>query len=740
MQRESQLWYNKPASQWNHALPVGNGRMGAMVFGGVHSERIQLNEDSVWSGGYRDRNNPDAKTALPQIRQLLKDGKISQAEELSRYALTGTPEYQRAYQTLGDLFINFQNMPEAADYRRSLCLGEAIAAVSFTAGGHQYRREVLASAPADVIAIRLTTNNPAGLSFDTRLVRNRLCETTGAVSKDTIYISGGEGIKFVCAMAGVAEGGEMTAIGEYLVFRGVSAATLYITAATSFRFDNPMRICQEILQNAKDGGFPKLREEHIKDYQGLESRVAFSLAKADSNLPTDKRLELLRQGQADLGLMELYFRYGRYLLISCSRPGSLPANLQGVWCNDFLPPWDSKYTININTQMNYWPAEICNLPECHMPLFDHLRRMYRNGQETARKMYGARGFVAHHNTDIWGDTAPQDTYTPATYWVMSVAWFCLHIFEHYEYTGDKNFLAQNFELMTDACLFFADFLIENASGQLVVSPTVSPENRYWLDGAQGTLCEGCTMDSQILHELFNAFEATSQILGKEQAFAAQVATMRAKLPPTSIGKNGGIMEWLQDHEEAEPGHRHMSHLFALFPGSMISPEATPEFADAARQTLKLRLSHGGGHTGWSRAWIINFRARLGEGDEAHFNLLELLKNSTLPNLFDDHPPFQIDGNFGATAAIAHMLVQSTADKIYLLKALPSEWPAGEISGIRAKGGLTVSLTWADGKLEKASFTASHPYCGVVICGDKQLELKLNEGETFEWIVLSCECN
>ena len=745
MEKESFLWYKQPAAfdKWTDALPVGNGRMGAMVFGGVQSERIQLNEDSVWSGGFRDRTNPDAFDALPKIRSLLRENKIADAERLARYALTGNPEFQRSYQILADLFIDFHDIPAFTDYERGLCLDEAVAFTRFTAGGYNYSREVIASAPADVIAIKFSTDNPAGLTFDARLVRSRFCEKTGAMGPDAVYLTGinggADGISFCCAMTGDASGGSMTTMGEYLVFRNVTEATIYITAATSFRSNDSFSDCRKILNKVKINDYGEIRSKHVKDFKDLMDRVSLKIGQnviRDSainpaELPTDERLTMVQQGGSDPGLIALYFMFGRYLLIACSRPGTLPANLQGIWCNDFLAPWDSKYTININTQMNYWPAEICNLSECHMPLFEHMRRMHPRGLETAKKMYGARGFVAHHNTDIWGDCAPQDTWIPATYWVLSVAWFCLHIWEHYEYTNDKIFLAENYEIMKDACLFFVDFLIENDNGELVVSPSVSPENVYILpDGSYGTLCEGCTMDAQILRELFIAFTSTCRILDRDHDFSEKISEIQNKLPRTKVGKDGGIMEWLYEYGEAEPGHRHMSHLFGLFPGNEISPENTPDLAEAAKNTLSMRLSHGGGHTGWSRAWIINFQARLGDGNEALFHLNELLRHSTLPNLFDDHPPFQIDGNFGATAAIAHMLVQSTPDTIYLLKALPDEWVEGSVTGLCAKGGVIVDVSWENNTLAEARLLATKDYKGVVVYKDIVKHISLNDGDVY----------
>ena len=731
---ESSLWYKQPSNlfNWNDALPVGNGRLGGMVFGGIEQERIQLNEESVWSGGFRDRGNPKAKSELGKIRKLLIEGQIDEAEDLARYALSGMPEFQRTYQTLGDLFINFKDMPpDTSNYKRSLSLEEAVATTSFEAGGYKYNREVIASYPADVIAIHLTTDNPKGLSFDARLIRNRFCEFSGSTG-NMVFVNGTNGgvggISFHLAMGGHRVGGKQENIGEYLVFRNVKEATLYVTAATTFRIDNTMKLCVEKLESALKSNYQTIRNEHINDYQRLERRVSLDLKTDESLLPTNERLDKVKKGNEDIGLMALYFRYGRYLLISSSRPGCLPANLQGIWCHEFLPSWDSKYTININAQMNYWPAEITNLSQCHEPLIKLIRRMHPNGVETAKNMYNARGFTAHHNTDIWGDTNPQDTWMGSTYWVMGAAWLCLHIWEHYEYTLDRDFLEENYDLIKDACLFFEDFLIENHEGELVISPTVSPENTYVLDnGKPGHLCEGCTMDSQILVELFNAFEQSSKILEINDDLVDKISNIKERLPKTKIGNRGEIMEWLTEKEEFEPGHRHISHLFGLFPGNQISPDKTPELAKAAKKTLMLRLMHGGGHTGWSRAWIINFWARLGEGEEAYYHLKALLTHSTLHNLFDDHPPFQIDGNFGATAAIAHMLIQSDNNKVMLLKALPKAWKDGYVKGLCAKGGLVIDLEWENGLAKSVTIRANNDYQGTIIYNGEE-EITLTKGE------------
>ena len=738
---ERMLWYKEPANlfQWTDALPVGNGRMGAMVFGGIERERIQLNEESLWSGGFRDRGNPNAKGELSNIRKLLKEEKYEEAEDLARYALSGLPEFQRTYQTLGDVFIEFKGLSDdITEYRRELSLEEGVATTTFKVEGYDVHREVMASYPADVIAIHLSTNHPEGLSFDARMIRNRFCEHSGNIEGQMVFVNGtnggAEGISFHSLMAGQSIGGQQEVMGEYLIFRKVKKATLWITGATTFRTKDTLEACKGILKKAMDKGYPLVRKEHVKDYQELEQRVSLELKGEESTLPTDERLKRVQEGKEDVGLMALYFRYGRYLLISSSRPGNLPANLQGVWCGEFLPSWDSKYTININAQMNYWPAELTNLSECHQPLIDLIRRMHPNGVKTANKMYGARGFTAHHNTDLWGDTNPQDTWTGSTYWVLGAAWLCLHIWEHYEYTLDKKFLKENIDLLREACLFFEDFLIENDDGELVVSPTVSPENTFTLEnGKPATLSEGCVMDAQILRELFHAFIESSKALGIEDDFAEVVQSMKAKLPKTKIGENGGIMEWLTEKIEHEPGHRHISHLFGLFPGNEISPEGTPDLAQAAKRTLELRLAHGGGHTGWSRAWIINFWTRLGDGEEAYFHLKELLVHSTLPNLFDDHPPFQIDGNFGATAAIGHMLIQSTSNEVTLLKALPKAWKEGYVKGLCARGGLVIDMEWEEGLVKEATIYAKKDYQGAIVYNKEKIEVTLVQGETKEFL-------
>lgn len=732
----SRLWYKQLANIWEEALPLGNGRMGAMIFGIPGGEHIQVNEDSMWYGGPVNRNNPDTKTYLPQIRKLLLNGEIKKAEHLMKMAMSGCPESEHPYQTLGDIHFSFENIGTVTEYERALDLDKAVYSNTFLADGIHFKREVFTSTPDDVMVIHLTADKKGSISFNTLLRRGRFFDGVKKVGANGICLFGNlgkGGFDFAMQLSAYSVGGEIKVIGEHLVVEGADEVTLLFTAGTTYRMERVEKELSDIITLASGKSYDELLRRHVEDYQSLYQRVDFELGDLSEydSIPTDVRLRKAAEGFVDIGLAKLYFDFGRYLLISCSREGTLPANLQGIWNKDFLPPWDSKYTININTEMNYWSAEICNLSECHRPLFELLKKMVINGRITAEKMYGCRGFVAHHNTDMWGDTVTQDHWIPGSYWVMGAAWLCTHLWTHYEYTKELDFLKDSFSIMREAAVFFLDFMIED-DGYLKTCPSVSPENTFILPGGEsGANTAGVTMDNQILRDLFSQCIEAAQILGVSDDLNDQIIAARERLVPTQIGEKGNILEWPKDYEEAEPGHRHISHLYGLHPSEQITMDGTPELAKAARVTLEKRLSYGGGHTGWSRAWIMNHYAKLWDGEKAYENFEQLMAKSTLPNLFDNHPPFQIDGNFGATAALAEMLVQSTSERIVLLPALPQAWKSGSIKGLCIKGGAEIEIAWKDLKLNRVIISAKEDISTKVCYGDAKQSITLKTGEQKE---------
>ncbi len=749
--QETTLWYNKPAEKWMEALPVGNGRLGAMVFGGIEKETIQLNEESVWAGPPVPENREGAWKSIEKAREAIFNGKYVQSDSIMQTDVLSPRIAPRSYQTLGNLNLDFQLEGKAENYRRELNLDKAIAKTSFTLNGVNYTREVFSSPVDQVIVVKLSADKPKSISIDLGLDRPADFEVA-TVGKNKIRMFGQAsqkgkhlGVKYEAQLLALPKGGKTVAENGQIKISNANSVYLFIAAATDYNANDPYSplthklsdVCAEQLKAVSKKSIDKIEADHQTEHQRLFRRVVLNLGSGNTELPTNERLAAIKQGADDPGLMQLFFQYGRYLLISSSRPGNLPANLQGIWNNHLSAPWNSDFHTNINFQMNYWPVEICNLSECHEPFFDLLEDLVEPGSKTAKEVYNCDGFVVHHTTDAWHWTAPIGKVQYGM-WPFGSSWCTQHFMEHYRFTGDKEFLANRaYPILKESCEFLLDWLsVDPRSGKLVSGPSTSPENKFYAPGTDEMvrLDMGNAMDQEIIWDNFSNLIEAAEILEINDDFVTEVKTALANLSLPKIGSDGRLMEWSQEFEEVDAGHRHMSHLFGLYPGKQFSELQTPYYIDAINRSINGRLANGGGHTGWSRAWIINFFARLHNSEKSYENLKALFQKSMADNLFDMHPPFQIDGNFGGTAGMAEMLVQSHLKGengetiIQLLPALPKVWPDGNVSGLCTRGGFTLDMKWKDGKAENVVISSKNGGSCQVHYEGKTFDLTLGKDE------------
>jgi alpha-L-fucosidase 2 len=713
------LRFDKPATKWTEALPLGNGRIGAIVFGGTEDERLQINESTLWGGGPHDYTNPEAYAHLDEVRKLIFAGKVDEAEKLSE-SLMGRPKLLMPYQPFCDMRLHFPGHGQATEYGRELHLDDAIAETTYKVGTANFRREVFISYPDQVLVVRITVTQPSQLTFSIGMDSPQTGTQVESTANDTLQLTGQiqphqnppsswtgswdqPGMRFAAILKVLPKGGSVRNSEGRLEISGANSVTILFSNATSFKSyrdigGDALAAARTYLDRASKHSYDSLRKRHLDDFRPLFSRVQLRLGEDHSTEGTDQRIKSFAENE-DPTLLALYFEFGRYLLISSSRPGGQPANLQGIWNEDLLPAWSSKMTTNINLEMNYWQADAGDLWEMEEPLWSLIRDLRVTGSDTARVDYHGKGWVLHHNTDIWRATTPVDG--PWGIWPTGGVWLANQMWDHYEFSGDREFLRREaYPAMKEAAQFAHGILVEEPAGmpfagRLVTNPSTSPENRYVLNGKPRILTYAPTMDIELIRELFKNCQRAAEILGTDAEFRSELDRAEKRLPPLQIGKRGQLQEWLEDYPEPEPQHRHVSHLYSLYPGHDISLKTTPELAAAVRKSLELR---GDGGTGWSTVWRVALWARLHNPEHAYNNLKILITTSTLPNMFDLCPPFQIDGNLGGPAAITEMLVQSTPDEITVLPALPRQWSSGSLKGVRVRGAGKADITWKDGRL------------------------------------------